>query len=229
MESAIIKRIFHLIVLSVFFVECSSTKGPRPQALKVPMAINIKADNSVNFTDLNVNFYVLNVKDILDDFLDIYPVLVEADENPQIIADITVENFNISPKDVRTSRRSYSRNVQVGTDAKGQPVYQAVTATADFVQTQIRSNAQLSGKLTIKGNPPKVFQQKKYFETYNWQNVSVENVQGDQRALDPSIYSGTSFSGMEPNSNDILMALSNKQMLRDLSNELRKYYQKPRK
>ena len=229
MESALIKRIFPLIILSVFFVGCSSTKGPRPQALKVPMAININGDNSINFTDLNANFYRLNVKDILDDFLDIYPVLVEADENPQIIADISIENFHISPKDERTSRRYYSRNIQVGTDAKGQPVYQTVTATVDFRQIQISSNARLSGKLTIKGTPPKLFQSKKYFETYNWQNVSVENVQGDQRAVDPMIYSGTSFSGMEPTTNDILMALSNKEMLRDLSNELRKYYQKPRK
>lgn len=228
MKSALIKKIFLLIMLPVFFAGCSSRKGPRPQALKVPMAINIRADNSFNFTTANSNYYRLNVKDILDDFLDINPVLVEADENPEIIVDITIENLYIGMKEERASRRLYRRNVQVGTDAKGQPLYQTVMATADIIQTLIPSNAKFTAKLTIRGSSPKVFQ-RNYFENYTWQNISVENIQGDQRALDPSIYFGTSFGAMEPNANDILMSLSNKDMLRDLSAQLRKYYQKPSK
>jgi hypothetical protein len=228
MESALVKRIILLIILSAFFAGCKSTKGPRPKAPEVPMTINIKADNSVNFTNLNANFYRLNVKDALDDFLSVYPVLVDEDQNPQIIVDITIENFSIGMRDERRSRRVYSRNVQVGADAKGQPVYQTVTATADIVETQIPSNARLSSKLTIKGPPAKVVQ-KNYYERYTWQNISVENIQGDQRAVDPSLYSRTSLSSFEPDANEILMTLSNREMLKDLSYELRRYYQKPKK
>jgi len=226
MESALIKRIFPLIILSVFFAGCSSTKVPRPKTPEVPMTINIREDNSVNFTNFNANFYRLNVKDVLDDFLSVYPVLVDEDQNPQIVVDITVENLSIGMKEERRSTRVYRRNVQTGTDAKGQPVYQTVTATADIVESRIPSSVRFSSKLTFKGPPAKVVQ-KNYYERDTWQNISVENIQGDQRALDPTLYSRTSFSSFEPNANEILMTLSNKDMLRDLSYELRKYYQKP--
>lgn len=222
----IMRVVFKILIITVFpilFAGCSARKGPRPQPVRVPMAINIRADNSINFTDLNVNFYRLNVKDILDDFLDIDPVLVDAEENPVIVVDITIEDFNVGQKDERVYRRVFSRNVQAGTDAKGQPVYQTVTASADLRQTLIPARVRLTGKLTIKDAPPKNFQ-RSYYENYTWQNVTVENIQGDQRAIDPSIYFGTSLGAFEPNANDILMTLSNRDMLKNLSNELQKYY-----
>jgi hypothetical protein len=221
----VLRAAFILAIMPVIISGCSSTKGPRAE---VPMAINVHADNTVNFTDFNANYYRLNVKDILDDFQEIYPVLVDDDENPEIIVDITIEHLNIGVKDRQAARRVFNRTIQVGTDTKGQPVYQTISASADIVQTLIPADARLSTRITFKGSPGKVVN-KSYFENYKYQNLTVENIQGDQRALDPTLLSRVSLiSPSDPTGNDIMMQLSNQDMLRDLSNEIRRYYQKPK-
>jgi hypothetical protein len=219
----LLKAAFVLFITPAVFSGCSSTKGPR---VEVPMAINVRADNSVNFTDFNANYYRLNVKDILDDFQEVYPTLVDDDENPEIIVDITIENMHIGVKDRQAARRVFSRNIQVGTDTRGQPVYQTITASADIVQTQIPADARISTRITFKGTPDKIVN-KSYFANHRWQNLTVENVQGDQRAIDPSLMSRvTLVPDMDPNANDLMLTLSKEDMLRDLSNEIRRYYQK---
>jgi hypothetical protein len=224
MQTAI-KKISFLIILFTFFAGCISTKSPRKPPLKIPLVINVHTDNSVDFINLNTDLYALKVKDFLDDFREVDLVTAESDVEAMITLDIGVENFNIFPKEEQISRRSYSRNVQVGTTATGQPAYQTITATVDLVQTRIRSSAVLSSRMTFKDKsfsvPPQTT-----FANYVWENVSVENVQGDPRAIDASIYAGRSTMFMEPFAEDFLMGLSNRDLFRRIAFDLSNYYRK---
>jgi hypothetical protein len=224
MKSAIIKRVFFLIILSVLFAGCNT--GPRPATIRVPMLVNVRADNSVNFTNLNIDQYRLKVMDFLDDFREVDLDFVEGDENASIVLDLTVESFNVWPAEERRSRRTFRRNIQVGT-SNGKPVYQTAVATVDFLQRQIRSSARLSSRFTFKDAAYKVSPQS-YFATYTWSDVSVDNVQGDPRAVDPAVYSHRSTASFEPFDEEILFALSRRDMLGRISYDLRKYYQKLR-
>ncbi|HCN82006.1 MAG TPA: hypothetical protein DIT07_00060 [Sphingobacteriaceae bacterium] len=221
----IIKKISFLIILFVFSTGCISTKSPRKPLLKIPIVININTDNSVDFTNLNTDLYRLKVKDFLDNFREVDLVFAESDEEARVTLDIGVENFNIFPKEEQISRRSFSRNIQVGTGANGQATYQTVTATVDLVQTRIRSSAVLSSKFTFKDKSYRVPPQTN-FANYTWENISVENIQGDPRAIDASVYAGRSMISMEPFAEDFLMGLSNRDLMKRIAFDLSNYYRK---
>ena len=220
-----IKKISFLIILFLFSAGCITTKGPRKPLLKVPIVINVHMDNSADFTNLNTDLYVLKVKDFLDNFREVDLMLAESDEEALVILDIGVENFTIFPKEEIISRRSMSRNVQVGTSANRQAIYQVVTATVDLVQTRIRSSALLSSRFTFKDKsfivPPH-----SNFANYSWENVSVDNIQGDPRAIDASVYAGQSTLSMEPFAEEFLIGLSNRDLFRRIAFDLSNYYRK---
>ena len=203
----------------------SARKGDRPKKAAervVPIAINITGgnNNSLNFVDLN--YYRLKVLDNLDDFLNVDLDLVEADENPELILDMNIDNFTLWPRDERISRRTLRRVIVVGTDQAGKPVYQTITASVDIVQIQRRSNARFVATLSFKGIPPKTYKQS-FYSNYNFVNTSVDNIRGDPRAVDPSLYSMQN-TGIEPREDDFLIELSRKDMLPRLSSELRSYF-----
>lgn len=224
MQTAI-KRISFLVILFVFCVGCISTKTPRKPPLRMPITINIHTDNSVDFTNLNTDLYALRVKDFLDKFREVDLVTAESDAEALVTLDIGVENFTIFPKEEMVSRRSFSRSVQSGTSANGQPTYQTITATVDLVQTRIRSSAVLSSRFTFKDKDYSAAPQTN-FAYYTWENVSVENIQGDPRAIDASIYAGRSTMAMEPFAEDFLIGLSNRELFRRIEFDLSNYYRK---
>ena len=215
---------FLLLILSLSGCG-SATKGNRPKKEAervVPVAINIKSINNNDLNSVNMNYYRLKVLDNLDNFLNVDLNLVEPDENPEVVLDLNIDNFNLWPRDERVSRRTLRRVVQVGTDTSGKPVYQTVTASVDITQLQRRSNARFVATLTFKGTPPKTYKQS-FASNYNYVSTSVDNIQGDPRAVDPSLYSMRSM-GIEPREDDFLLELSRRDMLPRLSSELRSYY-----
>jgi hypothetical protein len=214
------------LLLIFIVIGCgSATKGTKSKKVAervVPIAINIKNGNDHDLAFVNMNYYRFKVLDNLDDFLKVDLNLVESDENPEIVLDLNIDNFTLWPRDERVSRRALSRVVQTGTDNSGKPVYQTVTASVDITQLQRRSNARFIATLTFKGTPPKTYKQS-FASNYNYVSTSVDNIQGDPRAVDPSIYSMRS-SGIEPREDDFLLELSRRDMLPRLSSELRVYY-----
>ena len=224
MKSSPVKRIFLLIMLSVFFAECST--GPRPEALKVSMALHVSADNSANFTNLNIDQYRFKVMDFLDDFREVDLDFVEEDENADIVLDLSVEDFTVWPAQERRMRRTFRRNIQAGI-SNGKPVYQTVVATVDILQKEIRSSARLTSRFRFKNASYEV-PPRSYFAANTWRDVSVDNIQGDPRAVDPAIYSHSRVTSFEPFDDEILYALSRKDMLGRILYDLRKYYQKLR-
>jgi hypothetical protein len=213
-----------LLLLIITTVACSSsttgkkTKIPRRE---VPIAINIKAQNSATTNFVNTNYFSLQLVRELDQFQSVDFLLVDPEQNPEVMLTLNISSFTLWPKDERTSRRRVSRNIVIGTDATGKPIYQTVTASVDIVEIQRRSNARFDTNISIKGTPGLSFK-KTFSPSYNYVNSYVENVQGDSRALDASVM--VRGREIEPTEDDFVMLLARQEMIRRLSTELRRYY-----
>jgi len=211
--------IIPFIIAALF--ACSSSRTPRAPKRDVPMAINIRMENSATINFINTNFFRFQLIQDLDQFQAVDFTLVGNDENPEVVVDVDITNFTLWPRDERLTRRRISRNVVVGTNSAGKPVYQTVTAIVDIVQIQRRSNARFDTRITVKGNPGLNFE-RVFAPSYNYVNTYVDNIQGDARAVDPLMLSrGISI---EPNEDDFILLLARREMIRRLSSELRKYY-----
>lgn len=215
--------IFLFILASASFACNSSKTGrtPRTPKREVPISINIKANNSAAINFINTDYFRLQLLQDLEQFQAVNFVQVNDDENPEVVLNMDISNFTLWPRDERMSRRRVSRNVVIGTDAAGKPIIQTVTASVDIVQVQRRSNARFVTNLSVKGTPGLKFQ-RTFAPNYNYVNNYVDNVQGDSRALDPSLMSRG--LAIEPLEHDFLLILARQEMIRRLSAELRKYY-----
>jgi hypothetical protein len=215
----------HLIkpcALSLFILvlsACAALKDKTPRE-EVPIAITIQA-NDYQLSSVNLDVYAYKVADRLDDFSSINLSLVDPD-TAAIDLKINIERFNAFPPEERISRRTLRRNVQVGTDQSGRPIYQTVVATVDVVQSRIRTSALFNVAMRFKNAPESTFK-RSFSENLNIDNAYVANIQGDRRAVDPSLYSAT-MPPMPPLTDDILLALSNREMLERLSREIRNRY-----
>ncbi len=214
-----------LPIVLVTIIACNSSKSgrtPRAPKREVPIAINIKAENNATINFINLDYFRLQLIQDLDQFQEVNFSLVDPAENPEVILNMDISSFTLWPRDERMSRRRVSRNIVVGTDAAGKPIYQTVTASVDIVQIQRRSNARFVTNLTVKGTPGLKFS-RTFAPNYNYVNTYVDNIQGDSRAIDPGIM--TRGINMEPVENDFLLILARQEMIRRLSSELRKYYE----
>jgi len=218
----------HLVIISFILAiasfACNSSKtgrSPKTPKKEVTISINIKANNNAAINFINTDYFRLQLLQDLEQFQAVNFVLVNEDENPEIVLNMDISSFTLWPRDERMSRRRVSRNVVTGTDAAGKPVVQTVTASVDIVQVQRRSNARFLTNLSVKGSPGLKFQ-RTFVPNYNYVNNYVDNVQGDYRALDPSLMARG--MGIEPVEHDFLLILARQEMIRRLSAELRKYY-----
>ena len=209
-------------LLTSFIAACGINRNRPPQPI-VPIAITVQT-NEPQLSGVNLDIYVFKVKDRLQDFNVVDLDLTEDADTAAINLTIDIDRYTAFPPETRISRRVFRRNVQTGTDASGKAIFQTVTATADIVQSRIRTSALFNTNLIIKGKPGKTFK-RSFNSNLNIDNVYVTNIQGDPRALDPSVYSAA-FPPMEPLTDDILLALSNQEMLDRLSREIRSYYSK---
>lgn len=222
------KRAMHRYISKIivlFFVaglmSCGTgRKGSKVKEQVVPITINIRG-NEHELRFVNMDIYRFKLINALEQFQRVDLELVAADENPEVILDLNITSLLIWPKEEQTSRRVFRRNVVVGTNAQGNPIYQTVTATVDITQTRIRSNATFKTKLTFKTPSPSVFE-RSFYPRYAYQNIEVGNIQGDRRAVDPSIM--TAGDIVDPTTDDILLALSREEMTGRLSQELRRKY-----
>ena len=212
-----------LILITACGTSKKSGKAKRPPMREVPVAFNIKSANNHDLYSVNLDYYRLKVLDELRNFQNVRFILAEPDENPEVIFNLNIDNFLLWPRNETVSRRVLSRVIQTGTDAAGKPIYQTVRASVDVVQVQQRSNARFLVNLEIKGSPGKTYKQS-FAPSYNYNNAYVDNIQGDPRAVDPSLY----FSErpvIEPEALDFLFSLSS-EMVHRVSSELRSYYRK---
>jgi hypothetical protein len=217
-----IQIIIMLCLLSGFMTACGLNRNRPPQPT-VSIAITIQASDP-QLSPVNLDIYAFKVIDRLEDFNVVDLDLTEDADTAAVNLTIDIDRYTAFPPETRISRRVFRRNIQAGTDASGRPIYRTITATADIVQSRIRTSALFNTNLIIKGTPGKTFK-RSFSNNLNIDNVYVTNIQGDPRALDPSVHAAT-FPPMEPLTDDILLALSNQEMLDRLSREIRLYYSK---
>ena len=212
-----------LLVCILLTTACGVRNGKTKRAPKpvVPIAIVIETRNNSDLNFINMDIYRFKVLDRLESFQDVDFDLVEADENPEVVLNLNIDNFILWPRDERVRRQVMSRVVQVGTDATGKPIYQTVRASVDIVQVEQRSNARFLVNLEIKGSPGKTFK-RSFTPNYNYRVTYADNIQGDSRAVDPRLYFSRS-PGMEPDTLDFLLTLS-QEMTERVSTELRSFY-----
>jgi len=211
----------------VFFILISGTSCKTRISSKEPkrdvkIAINISAEPSASTNLIHIDYYRFQVLTDLEQFQRVNFELVEIEDNPEVVLDLKIENFTLWPWDERVSRRIIRRNIVVGTDSNGKPIYQTVSASVDIIQAQRRSNARLISSLVINSDPPLKFQ-RTFTPYYNHVETYIDNIQGDPRALDASI-SIARGRDLELMEDDFLLFLSKQEMLRRLGDELRKYY-----
>jgi hypothetical protein len=210
-----------LPILIISCLGCNASKSSRAPKREVPIAINIKVQNNATVNFINLDYFRLEFIQELDQFQAVNFILVDSPQNAEVVLNMDISTFTLWPRDERLSRRRVSRRIVAGTDAAGKPIYQTVSASIDIVQVQRRSNARFATDLTIKGTPGLKFS-RAFAPNYNYVNTYVNNIQGDSRAVDPSIMiRGVTI---EPTENDFLMILARQEMIRRLSSELRKYY-----
>lgn len=187
-----------------------------------PIAINIKSnDNDLDF--INLDLYQLKILDYLNDFQEVHLTRADENEKPEIIFNLTIDNFNVWPRNEQRFRQNFSRVIAVGKDANGKTLYQTITASADVVQTEIRANATFKTSLSFTdGQKPfnKVFP-----ANYRYKNAYVENITGDARAISPRLLSSVG-PAFEPEPYDLLLALSRQEMVDRISRQIRSYYSK---
>lgn len=220
----VLYNIVTIVVVFIILSACGTRKNSNVSKQEVPVEINIKSDNNSRIAFVNLDIYRFRLLDELRSFQSVYLTLVDEDETPEIVVDITIDNFILWPKDERTSRQVFRRNIQTGTNSAGKPVYETVSASVDITQTQIRSSARFIARITFKTSTPPVVFERSFSPNYQYNNISTSNIQGDIRALDPRLISAGAFN-MEPTEEEFLLALSNQELTRRISTEIRKHYQ----
>lgn len=221
------KKAFLVILPSLaalVLTQCGALKQNRADAPEVPIAITIKG-NDPDLSPADLNYFMHQFLNELEEFQRVNLTIAEPQENPDIDLELDIQSFTIWPKDQRISRRVFTRTVVVGQDSKGRPVYGTVRASADIIQEQYRADARFSTKLQIKGTPGKNFS-RVFTPRYRTNLVYVDNIQGDSRAIDPSIYAAVGPPPFDPEPHEFLLALAKEEMTDRLRNEIRSYYKK---
>lgn len=212
------------IILFALTIACRA-KEPvisNPVPKNITIAINIHDKNNATHNLVNLDFFQLQLLDEIRKFQKANFVLAENDENPELILDLTIEEFKLWPINKTVSSRTESRDIRVGQNEKGEPIYETMRANVTTARVKRKANARL--KASIRNNAGIPYNYQETFETsYSYDNRYIESVHGDPNLISES-RTGESRGVREPQESNILILLSKKEMTRKLSLELRKYY-----
>lgn len=207
---------FLFLILFVFGFKTKENVSSNVTTGKITIAINIHDNNNTIQEPIDLDFFKLRLFDEIRKFQKVSYVLVENDEHPELILELDIEEFKLWPKTKTVSSNTESRNILVGRDEKGNPIYETMRANITTVREKQKANARLNASITNKAGLPYNYQET--FDTsYSYDNRFIESVDGDQFIKD-------SQRGREPRECDILFLLSKKELTRKLSLQLRRYY-----
>ncbi len=208
---------FLFLILFVFGFKTKENVSSNAPNGNITIAINIHDNNNTTQDLINLDFFKLQLFDEIRKFQKASYVLVENDEHPELIIELDIEEFKLWPKTKTVSSSTESRNIRVGQDERGNPIYETMRANITTVRAKRKANARLNASITNKAGLPYNYQET--FDTsYSYDNRFVESVHGDQ------FINKESQRGGEPREGDILFLLSKKELTRKLSLQLRRYY-----
>lgn len=214
-------KFFLSIGLSLLILAgCTSKKsGLEFRHNTVSVAINIKSNEDPDLRQVNLDLFRISLVKTLQNFQSVNLKLTEA-EDADVVIDLNVDEFTIWPERQTVTRQVFSKSVPVGTNSEGKTIYQTVTASADRVTSKTEAKASLDTKLKFRKDSVDTFT-KTFFTKTEYSKTSLQNVQGDMRAMNQSALTNGGIP--DPPKEWYLTALSS-DMARRVSEELRKKY-----
>ncbi len=187
----------------------------------VNILINPVQDNSVfintgwgyggnNFSN---NYFPQNlVSDLGGKYASRYPArfyteneLGRDNTQPDWIVDLTLRDMDIPRPAVYNYSRNLSKQIEIGKDTSGRPVYQTVYATLNIQKQSFNARAQMDIKVTEAATRKNILYNS-YSDNYNWQQEAA-TYSGDSRALSSNDWALINNSYYMPTREDILNEL----------------------
>jgi hypothetical protein len=132
------------------------------------------------------------------------------------IVDFRLRNLDVPPPVNSYSQRSVSKQIQIGTDTAGKPVYRTVNANINTTKSGFTARADMEMSVT-EWDTRKSIAFQTYSETYRWEQQEA-TFSGDQRALSQSDWNLINNTNQQqPNREQILTELYRKIYPRVLS------------
>lgn len=100
---------------------------------------------------------------------------------PDWVVDLTLRNMDIPRPYVNNYSRNVSRQIEIGSDTSGKPVYKTVYATLNIQRQSFSARAQMDVQI-VETATHRNIAYNSYSDTYNWQ-AEVATYSGDRRAL----------------------------------------------
>lgn len=125
------------------------------------------------------------------------------------LVDFRLRNLDMSPPVNNFSQRTVSKQIQIGTDTVGAPVYRTVNATIKTTRSTITARADMEMSV-VEWETKKSIAFQTYSETYKWDQESA-TFSGDQRALSQSDWNTINNTNQSaPNREQVLTELYRK-------------------
>lgn len=103
------------------------------------------------------------------------------DVQPDWVVDLTLRNMDIPRPLVNNYSRNVSKQIKVGSDTSGKPVYQTVYANLNIQRQYFNARAQMDVNI-VEVATRRNIAFNNYSDTYNWQQ-EIATYTGDRRAL----------------------------------------------
>jgi len=130
---------------------------------------------------------------------------------PDWNVDFRVKSILVPNPQTTYSSRTASKQIQIGTDTAGKPVYNNVSATINITTTSFISRANLEVNITDLATRRNM-SYRNYNEEYKWEQQSA-TFNGDRRALSQSdwdLINNTGYSNIAPKKEEVLVELYKK-------------------
>ena len=127
------------------------------------------------------------------------------DVQPDWVVDLTLRNFDIPRPVVYNYTQSRSKQIEIGMDTAGKPVYQTVYATLNIQRQSLTARGQMDINITDVATRKNITYDN-FSDTYDWQQ-EVATYSGDSRALTSSDWALVNNNYNQPRKEDILNEL----------------------
>ena len=128
---------------------------------------------------------------------------------PDWTVDFKIKNLLVPNPQTTYSSRTVSKQLQIGTDTAGRPIYNNVNATINITRTSFISRANMEVNITDL-NTRKNMSYRNYNEEYKWEKETA-TFSGDRRAISQTDWDLINNSGNNaPRKEEILVELYKK-------------------
>lgn len=124
---------------------------------------------------------------------------------PDWVVDLTLRNFDIPRPVTYTYTQNRSKQIEIGKDTSGRPVYQTVYATLNIQRQSLTARGQMDINITEAATRKNITYDN-FSDTYDWQQ-EVATYSGDSRALTSADWSLVNNNYNQPRKEDILNEL----------------------